>query len=76
MPRRSHTIKSEEEAQEDMRRIHQLRLPPELSDFLDVEAKRETDRKKKRVRPADIIRALIVAYYEKRLAGLLVSPDD
>jgi len=47
-----------------------------MAAFLEVEAKRIGEAKGKYVRPADVVRALITAYYEKRMAGLLVSPDD
>jgi hypothetical protein len=44
--------------------------------FLEVEAKRMEEATGKKCHPADVVRALITSYYEKRVAGLLVSPDD
>lgn len=76
MPRRSHLLRGEEEHREDITRKFAIYLPPPMAAFLEVEAKRIGEEKGKYVRPADVVRALITAYYEKRMAGLLVSPDD
>jgi hypothetical protein len=75
MPRPSR--KSPEEIKEQIVSRVAITLPPEMREFLDMEAKRlrESGRKGK-VTPATIVRALITAYYEKRLAGLVTSPDD
>lgn len=66
-----------------------IKIPLEMRQFLEIEAKRITESRSKEERarkkgnklrsvtPADIIRALVTAYYEKRvLCDLLVSPDD
>lgn len=44
--------------------------------FLELEAKRITEETGRFTRHSDVVRALITAYYEKRMAGLLVNPDD
>jgi hypothetical protein len=44
--------------------------------FLELEAKRMTEECGKQCHTSDVVRALITAYYEKRVAGLLVTPDD
>jgi hypothetical protein len=74
MARRSH--KKPEEAQEDIRRRLNIFVPPSMLAFLEVEAKRLSEDSGKLIRHSDIIRALVTSYYEKRMAGLLVSPDD
>jgi len=67
---------SDEEHQEDPRPRLTLFLDLEMRRFLDVEAKRLSVKYDRRIRPADVAKALITSYYEKRLAGLLVDPDD
>lgn len=47
-----------------------------MKHFLEVEAKRLSEEHKRNVTVKDVIRALITAYWEKRLAGLLLGPDD
>jgi len=74
MPRRSH--KQAVEAVEDIRYRSTLQLPPHMSRFLDVEAKRLSKQTNKNVSPQDIVRALIAAYYEKRMLKLVTCPDD
>jgi hypothetical protein len=80
MPRRTH--RSEEEQIEEITRSFRIILSPQMRHFLDVEARRLTDKKRqikaqaKRVKAQDIIRALVTSYYEKRTIGLLVNPDD
>ena len=80
MPRRTH--RSEEERIESIQRIINLSISPQMRHFLDLEARRLTDKKRqikigaKRVSVQGIIRALITSYYEKRTIGLLVNPDD
>lgn len=74
MPRRTH--KAPEEAQEDIRRRLNIFVPPTMLAFLEIEAKRLTKERGKLIRHSDIIRALVTSYYEKRMAGLLVNPDD
>jgi hypothetical protein len=44
--------------------------------FFELEAKRLTEKRGRKVFITDIARALMAAYYEKRMAGLLVDPDD
>lgn len=52
-------------------------LPPPMMRFLEIEAKRYSEGKRDvNYRPVDVVRALITAYYEKRMVGLMVSPDD
>lgn len=51
-------------------------LTPIMQNFLEVEAKRLTERTGKKTSAQEVVRALITAYYEKRMAGLLVNPDD
>jgi hypothetical protein len=74
MPRKSH--RKPEDACEDIRRRLNIFVPPKMLAFLELEAKRMAEAHGKRVRPSDVIRALITSYYEKRMAGLLVNPDD
>jgi len=76
MPRRTHRSKPEE-AQEDIRRRVTILLNQPMMTFLEVEAKRYSEGKRDvNFTPADVVRALITAYYEKRMIGLMVSPDD
>lgn len=70
------THKRPEEAQEDIRRRLNIFVPPSMLAFLEVEAKRLSESGGKLIRHSDIVRALVASYYEKRMAGLLVSPDD
>ena len=80
MPRRTH--RAEEERIERIGKAFRVFLSPQMRNFLDMEARRLTDKKRqikigaKRVRVQDIIRALVTSYYEKRTIGLLVNPDD
>lgn len=80
MPRRTH--RSEEEQIDNIERSIRIFLSPQMRNFLDMEARRLTDKKRqikigaKRVKVQDIIRALVTSYYEKRTIGLLVNPDD
>jgi hypothetical protein len=75
MPRASHKP-APEEAREDIRRRLNIFVPNRMLAFLEVEAKRMEEATGKKCHPADVVRALITSYYEKRVAGLLVSPDD
>ena len=74
MPRKTH--KDEGEIQECIHYQLILSLSRPMVEFLEVEAKRLTEKRKKRIAPTTIVRALLTSYYEKRVAGLLVSPDD
>jgi hypothetical protein len=80
MPRQTH--RSEEERKESIQKIINLSISPQMRHFLDLEARRLTDKRRqirigaKRVKVQDIIRALVTSYYEKRTIGLLVNPDD
>ena len=80
MPRKTH--RSEEERIERINRAFATFLSPQMRHFLDMEARRLTDKKRqikagaRRVNVQDIIRALVTSYYEKRTIGLLVNPDD
>jgi len=76
MARRTHKIYREEEAKECIQRKLTILLSPGMSEFLELEAKRLSEREGKRIRPGTIVRALLTTYYEKRVAGLLVDPDD
>jgi hypothetical protein len=78
MPRRTHQKqRKEEEAIESISPHMMLYLSPRLMAFLDTEAKRLSQERGKTIRKGDVIRALIVAYYEKRtIANLLLNPDD
>jgi len=76
MPRRTHKRKPEE-CQEDIRPRVTILLPPKMIAFLEVEAKRYSEGKRDvNYIAADVVRALITAYYEKRMVGLMVNPDD
>jgi len=48
----------------------------ELNQFLIQEARRMSEKLGRTIRRGEIVRALITAYYEKRVIGLLVDPDD
>lgn len=74
MARGSH--RKPEDAQEDIRRRLNIFVPPSMLAFLEIEAKRLSEDRGKLIRHSDIVRALITSYYEKRMAGLLISPDD
>lgn len=63
-------------APESLYRSFTFRLTPDMHGFLVVEAKRLSQKTGKKTTPQDVVRALIAAYYEKRMTGLLVSPDD
>lgn len=73
MPRKSHVS---EVAIENTRYKLSITLPTCMLHFLRVEAKRIKDKTGKSCRAPDVVRALITAYYEKRMVGLLVDPDD
>jgi hypothetical protein len=75
MPRKTHRSRPEE-AQEDIRRRLTVFLPPPMMRFLELEAKRIGEKQGKNYLPSDVVRALITSYYEKRVAGLLVDPND
>jgi hypothetical protein len=53
-----------------------MHVPETMRAFLDIEAKRLSEERGKLIKRGDVVRALITAYYEKRMAGLLVNPDD
>jgi hypothetical protein len=74
MARQTH--RKPEEAREDIRRRLNIFVPPNMLAFLEVEAKRLSEERNQCLRHSDVVRALITAYYEKRMAGLLISPDD
>lgn len=76
MARRSHRKPGDDEGLGIIERQVVLRLPRPMLAFLDLEAKMMSEKKGKQVLRGDIVKALIAAYYEKRIAGLLVSPDD
>jgi len=78
LPRKTHRSPrlSEEEHNEDPRPRLTLFLELDMHKFLELEAKRLSVKYERRLRPPDIAKALITAYYEKRVAGLLVDPDD
>jgi hypothetical protein len=77
MARRTHRKLNEEEVDgKGILRKFCIYVPPPVAAFLEVEAKKASEKKGKLVKPTDIVKALIAAYYEKRVAGLLVSPDD
>jgi hypothetical protein len=75
MARKAHKV-LESEAAEDTREDIRVILPPELKRFLETEAKRIRDNHFKKCTPQILLRALLTAYYEKRMIGLLVDPDD
>ncbi len=74
MPRKTH--RGPEEACEDIRRRVTLSIPPNMLAFLELEAKRVSEESGKLTTPPDVVRALVTAYYEKKMAGLLIGPDD
>lgn len=75
MPRRTRGA-APEELQEDISYDMRLKLDRGLVAFLEVESKRLTEQRGRRIHPTDIVRALITSYYEKRIAGLVSCPDD
>lgn len=74
MPRRSH--KPEEEAQESIIFRLACTLPTPILEFLEVEAKRLSESEGRNIKPQDVVRALIVSYYEKRMLNMVTTPDD
>jgi hypothetical protein len=80
MPRQTHSSEAERKESIDKKVI--VSISPQMRHFLDLEARRLTDKKRqikigaRRVNAQDIIRALVTSYYEKRTIGLLVNPDD
>jgi hypothetical protein len=74
MSRRSH--KPEEDVQENIVFRLACTLPTRILEFLEVEAKRLSDAEGRKIKPQDVVRALIVAYYEKRMLNLVTTPDD
>ena len=89
MPRKSHSHRETDEScrPESFHGGITIYLKPEMRKFLEIEAERITTERKKRSTTAawkvprvgthEIIKALITAYYEKRVvAELLVGPDD
>jgi len=61
----------------DVRSKHliQLVVEPDVQAFLEQEAGRLSTRKHKCSVP-DVVRALIAAYYEKQVMGLITDPSD
>lgn len=53
-----------------------LTMPQEMRDYLALEAKRLSEERGKRVSVQKLLRALITSYRERRIAGLITSPDD
>jgi hypothetical protein len=47
-----------------------------MSAFLEVEARRISETTGRSVSVSEVVRALVTSYYEKRMAGLVVHPDD
>jgi CRISPR/Cas system-associated protein Csm6 len=76
VPRRTHRLVPEEEAIEHIPAILKIRLAPEMVQFLETEARRLSERGKKPRTVQDVLRALVAAYYEKRMIGLLLDPND
>ena len=76
MARRTHQKVPEEEASEQIAGCLKFDLPPIVQQFFEIEAKRLSEKHGKHVFITDIARALMAAYYEKRMAGLLIDPDD
>lgn len=74
MPRRSHT--PEEDAQENIIFRLACTLPTKILEFLEVEAKRLSEAEGRNIKSQDIVRALIVSYYEKRMLNMVTTPDD
>ena len=74
MGRKTHA--SEPEAIEDIRHRTATLFTPEMHRFLELEAKRLSDKHGKTYTIQDVIRALVASYYEKRMIGLLIEPDD
>lgn len=75
MPRQSHK-RPEEEAQENIAFCLNCALPRKILQFLEIEAKRLGEAEGRKIKPQDIVRALIVAYYEKRMLNMATTPDD
>lgn len=72
MARRTHS----EYSSEDIRRRINIFLPASMLAFLEVEAKRLSEERGKNITEGSIIRALVTAYYEKRMAGMFIGPND
>ena len=53
-----------------------IQLDQQMATFLEVEAKRLSEKQGRKIHPVAIVRALISSYYEKRITGLVSCPDD
>ena len=76
MPRKTHGQLPDEERVEKIDPNIDLHLGPTLKKFLALEAKHQSEKIGRHVSMQDILRALLTGYYEKKMAGLLVNPDD
>jgi hypothetical protein len=81
MPRKTHVPQDEASIKESIRRDTRIILSDQMKKFLEAEAVRlniklAKEGKKDKMTVQRLIRALITAYFEKRVVGLLVNPDD
>lgn len=73
MPRRT---RSQPQKLEDKCCPITILLDQQMATFLEVEAKRLSEKEGRKIYPVSIVRALISSYYEKRIIGLVSCPDD
>ena len=53
-----------------------FRMPVALREYLDIEAKRLSEERGKKITMNKLVLELIIAYRERRLAGLITGPED
>ncbi|CAB4131589.1 hypothetical protein UFOVP276_31 [uncultured Caudovirales phage] len=81
MSRKTHIPQDEASIQESIRKDTRIILSDQMTKFLEAEVVRlniklDKEGKKDKMTVQRLIRALITAYFEKRVVGLLVNPDD
>jgi hypothetical protein len=81
MARKTHTPQDDTSIKEYIYKDTRIMLSDEMRSFLESEVirlniKLEREGSKDKMTVQRLIRALITAYYEKRVVGLLVNPDD
>jgi hypothetical protein len=82
MARKTHQpLHDETSKKEEIDKDTRILLTNEMLSFLESEVVRlniklKREGKKDKMTVQRLIRALITAYYEKRVVGLLVNPDD
>ena len=76
MARKTHVTPGEEDIDGPILYEMRVYIKPEMRRFLELEAKRINGKKNSKFRAQDIVKALVTAYYEKRMMGLVINPND